>query len=260
VDLKGIKLFVMDMDGTIHIGGELFEWTLPFLGYLKENGIKYVFLTNNSSKSAKDYQNMLEGMGIENPVVFTSGEATARYVKRNFPNKSVCIFGTENLIYVFKDFDIKIDKENPNLLVLGYDTTATYEKIRKFALHLRKGLPYIATHPDINCPSKEGLIPDAGSFIALFEKSTGRTPDFIVGKPNPQMLYEIAQAYSIDISEIAMVGDRLYTDIKMAIDAGALPILTLSGETNIEDVPEKLRERIIIVENIGEITKKLLDS
>ena len=260
MDLKEIKLFVIDMDGTIYIGGELFEWTLPFLEHLEEKGIKYVFLTNNSSKSAKDYQDMLKEMGIENPVVFTSGEATARYVKRNFPNKSVYIFGTENLINVFKNFNIKIDEETPDLLVLGYDTSATYEKIRRFALHLRKGLPYIATHPDINCPSKEGLIPDAGSFIALFEKSTGRTPDFIVGKPNPQMLYEIAQACSVDVSEIAMVGDRLYTDIKMAIDAGAIPILTLSGETNIEDVPEKLRKRIVIVENIGEIAKKLLNS
>ncbi|MCD6450420.1 MAG: HAD-IIA family hydrolase, partial [Thermotogaceae bacterium] len=251
MNLKKIKLFVMDMDGTIHLGGEPFEWTLPFLNYLKEKRIKYVFLTNNSSKSAKDYQKMLENMGIENPVVFTSGEATARYVKRKYPGKSVYILGTENLVNVFKEFDIRIDEENPDVLILGYDTTATYEKIRRFALHLRKGLPYIATHPDVNCPSKEGFIPDAGSFIALFRESTDREPDFIVGKPNPQMLYEIADAYSVDISEVAMIGDRLYTDIKMAIDAGAIPILVLSGETKEADIPDNIRNKIIVVENIG---------
>ena len=255
MNLKKIKLFVMDMDGTIHLGGEPFEWTLPFLNYLKEKRIKYVFLTNNSSKSAKDYQKMLENMGIENPVVFTSGEATARYVKRKYPGKSVYILGTENLVNVFKEFDIRIDEENPDVLILGYDTTATYEKIRRFALHLRKGLPYIATHPDVNCPSKEGFIPDAGSFIALFRESTDREPDFIVGKPNPQMLYEIADAYSVDISEVAMIGDRLYTDIKMAIDAGAIPILVLSGETKEADIPDNIRNKIIVVENIGNIAK-----
>ena len=253
--LTKINLFILDMDGTVHIGGRLFPFARTFFEEVKKAGKEYVFLTNNSSKSAVEYEIMLKNMGIENPRVFTSGEATALYIKENFPGKSTYILGTESLRKTFQSMGIKVTEENPEVLVLGYDTSITYEKIRKFALFLRKGLPYIATHPDINCPSPEGLIPDAGSFISLFEKSTGRTPDVIVGKPNPEMLYEIAKVFKLSTSEIAVIGDRLYTDMEMAKRAGALPILVLSGETSREEAEKQ--PDIFFVENLGDIAKLL---
>ncbi len=253
--LTKIKLFVLDMDGTVHIGGRIFPFARAFFEEVKKAGKEYVFLTNNSSKSAAEYEAMLKNMGIENPKVFTSGKATALYIKENFPEKSCYILGTKSLKKTFQSMGIKVTEENPEVLVLGYDTSITYEKIRKFALFLRKGLPYIATHPDINCPSPDGLVPDAGSFIALFEKSTGRTPETIIGKPNPEILYEIAKVFKLSPTEIAVVGDRLYTDMEMAKRAGALPILVLSGEASREEAEKQ--PDIFFVENIGDIARLL---
>ncbi len=253
MDLSRIKLFVLDMDGTIHIGGKLFDFAKKFFRRVKETGKRYVFLTNNSSKGPKDYEEMLKEMGVEDPVVFTSGEATAGYIKEAFPGKRVYILGTDSLRRVFLQEGVNVVEDDPDVLVLGYDTQVTYEKIRKFAIFLRKGLPYIATHPDINCPSPEGLIPDAGSFIALFEKSTGRVPEKIIGKPNPEMLFEIAKKFGEKVENIAVIGDRLYTDMEMAKRAGALPILVLTGETSFEEA--KKEKGIFIAKDLGEVAK-----
>ncbi len=255
--LKEIELFVLDMDGTVHLGGEIFPWSLPFFDKLRSLNKGYVFLTNNSSKAPWEYENLLIGMGIVEPKVFTSGEATAMYIKNSYNARKVYVFGTDSLKEIFKINGFVLDENEPEILVLGYDTTATYEKIAKFALLLRKKLPYIATHPDINCPSKDGLIPDAGSFIALFEKSTGRLPDVVIGKPNPEILFEISKKYYVSVEKIGVVGDRLYTDIEMALRSGALPILVLSGETKFEDIPDDLFDKILVVENLGELLKML---
>ena len=255
--LEKVKLFVLDMDGTVHIGGKIFPWTIPFLEKVKSLGKDYVFLTNNSSKGPRDYEEMLSKMGIPDPVVFTSGEATARFVLEEFGGVRTYVFGTENLKRVFEREGLSVVEEDPEVLVLGYDTTANYEKIRKFAIFLRKDLPYIATHPDINCPSPEGLVPDAGSFIALFEVSTGRKPDHVIGKPNPAILEELAKKYGLSSEEIAVVGDRLYTDMELARRTGAVSILVLSGETGEEDLKNSGISVDLVVENLGELTKLL---
>ncbi len=251
--LKDVKLFVLDMDGTVHISGELFPWTIPFLERIRELGKRYVFLTNNSSKGPKDYENELNKMGIPDPVVYTSGEATALYIKEKFGSVRLFVMGTKNLMRVFESNGFYIDGENPEVLVLGYDTEVTYEKIRKFAIFLRKNLPYISTHPDINCPSKDGLIPDAGSFMALFKVSTGREPEKIIGKPNPQILYTLSERFGVPLNQIAVVGDRIYTDIKLAKNSGAVSVLVLSGETSREDLRKSDVSPDIVVENLWEL-------
>ena len=255
--LEKVKLFVLDMDGTIHIGGKVFPWTIPFLERVKLLGKDYVFLTNNSSKGPKEYEKILASMGIPNPVVFTSGEATARFVIEKFGKVRVYVFGTESLKKVFKEEGLFVVEESPEVLVLGYDTTADYEKIRKFALFLRRGLPYIATHPDINCPSPEGLIPDAGSFISLFEASTGRKPEYIIGKPNPAILEELSKKYGLSFAEIAVVGDRLYTDMELARRTGAVSVLVLSGETSEDDLRDSGFPVDIVVRNLDELRRIL---
>ncbi len=251
--LRNVELFVLDMDGTIHIDGEIFPWTLPFLNRIRDLGKKYVFLTNNSSKGPEDYEEDLKKMGIQDPKVYTSGEATAFYIKEKFGNIRVFILGTRKLVRVFERSGLIFDEDNPEVLVLGYDTEITYEKIRKFAIFLRKGLPYISTHPDLNCPSKEGLIPDAGSFIALFKASTGREPEKIVGKPNPQMLYSLSEKYSTPVEKIAVIGDRLYTDMKLAKNSGAASVLVLSGETSREDLERSDLVPDVVVNNLGDL-------
>ena len=251
--LKDIELFVLDMDGTVHIDGELFPWTIPFLNKVRESGKRYVFLTNNSSKGPEDYEKDLKEMGIPDPAVYTSGEATAMYVKEKFGDVRIFILGTEKLARVFEKSGLIVDENNPDVLVLGYDTEVTYEKIKKFAIFLRRGLPYISTHPDLNCPSKDGLIPDAGSFIALFKASTGREPEKIVGKPNPQMLHSLSEKFNIPPNKIAVIGDRLYTDIKLAKNSGAVGILVLSGETSREDLEKSDVVPDMVVKNIGEL-------
>ncbi len=254
-DLANVELFVMDMDGTIYLGDEVFPWTLPFLESIKKSGRRYVFLTNNSSKGPKDYVRKLRKLGIpvDEDGVFTSGEATARFVKREYPGSKVYLIGTPELRMVFEEEGVKLVEDDPDILVLGYDTTINYEKIRKGALFLRKGVVYIATHPDVNCPSPEGLVPDAGSFIAMFRESTSRSPDHIVGKPNPGILIELSRKANVSIDRIAIIGDRLYTDVELARRAGAISILVLSGETKPEDLKRSETIPDFVVENLGEI-------
>ncbi len=255
--LKNIRLFVLDMDGTIYIDDSLFPWTLPFLDTVRESGKRYVFLTNNSSKGPEDYEEKLKKLGIPNPTVFTSGEATASFILKKFGKVRVYIFGTDSLKKVFRKAGLNVVEDDPEVLILGYDTQVTYEKVKKFAVFLRRDLPYVATHPDINCPSKDGLIPDAGSFMALFETSTGRAPDFVVGKPNPQMLYTLVQKFGLKPHQVAVVGDRLYTDMKLAKNSGAVAVLVLSGETTKRDLERSDVKPDFVVENLGELTEML---
>ena len=254
-DLAEIELFVMDMDGTVYLGDEVFPWTLPFLRSVLISGRRYVFLTNNSSKGPKDYVEKLRRLGIpvEDGGVFTSGEATARFIKRRYPGSGVYLIGTPELRSVFLEEGVTLTDDDPDILVLGYDTTIDYEKIRKGALLLRRGVVYIATHPDVNCPSPEGLIPDAGSFIAMFRESTSRSPDHVIGKPNPEILIELAGKMGVPIDRVAVVGDRLYTDMALARNVGAVSILVLSGETKLEDLTESEVKPDFVVENLGEI-------
>ncbi|HOJ88990.1 MAG TPA: HAD hydrolase-like protein, partial [Pseudothermotoga sp.] len=148
-------------------------------------------------------------------------------------------------------------KTDPQVVVLGYDTEVNYEKLALGCLFIRKGVDYIATHPDINCPSADGPLPDAGSFISLIERSTGRKPDFIVGKPNPLMLKMIVEKTGVEPERIAMVGDRLYTDMEFAKRSGIFSILVLSGESTLEDLKKVEEKPDLVLQNIGELALML---
>jgi NagD protein len=232
---------------------------MEFLKKVKTSGKKFMFLTNNSSKSSKDYINKLSKMGIniENSEIFTSGEATCLYLKDAYPaNTKYFVMGTDSLVKELESHGLKIDDENPDVVILGYDTTITYEKIRKTALFLRKGLPYIATHPDINCPSPEGFIPDAGSYISLFEVSTGRKPNLIIGKPN-RYIIDMAMKKAGVVSNAAIIGDRLYTDIASGINAGIKTILVLTGETTLEDLEHSKIKPNYVLDSIKDLIDKI---
>lgn len=238
-NINAIKTFILDMDGTIYLGDKMIEGAVEFLRHLEAQNIDYLFLTNNSSKNRDAYQNKFHKLGLEidKDRIFTSGEATAIYLK-NIKNKAkIYLLGTSYLEEEFYShgFDIiKTHDEKPDFVVLGFDTSLNYEKLWMACDFIREGVPFIATHPDINCPLEGGrYMPDAGSMIKLIEASTGISPE-IIGKPSHHIVESILEKYHLDKSEIAMVGDRLYTDILLGVNSGITSILVYSGETTQE--------------------------
>src|SRR5690606_6268671 len=242
--LKNIKHIALDMDGTIYNGTTLFPFTIPFLAKLKEMGIGYSFLTNNPSKSTSDYLVHLSKMGINavREEMYTSAQATISYIKTNIPEaKRLFLLGTPSMIKEFEQagFISTTDDEDdtPDAVVVGLDMTLSYDRLCRASWWVAQKLPYVATNPDRVCPTdKKTILVDCGAIYTCIEHATGRLPDIVVGKPNPSMLDGILKRYKLQPSEVLMVGDRIYTDVKMAQNAGAIGVLVLSGETTMDIV------------------------
>lgn len=260
--LQTIDTYLLDLDGTFYLGDDIFPWSHAFVEAMETLGKNFIFVTNNSSQSADFYVQKIRKMGvtITEDQVFTSGQATIFYLKKyNYPQK-IYLVGTPDLEQEFTEAGFILTEKDPETVVLGFDMTLTYEKLQIACSLIRSGVPFIATHPDFNCPTPEGPIPDCGAMIALITASTGVEPK-IIGKPYPEMIEALRAKYGLeDPSKVAMVGDRLYTDIAMGNDAGINSILVLSGEATLEDVEESDVKPDLIVENIGEITNTLLNS
>ncbi|MFZ7131082.1 MAG: HAD-IIA family hydrolase [Eubacteriales bacterium] len=233
--IQDIKYFLLDMDGTIYLGNKLIHGVMEFLKKLKDRDIRYIFLTNNSSKDKEEYLDKLNGFGIHaiEDDVFSSGDATIHYLKKYTMYKKIFLLGTPALKRSFEKsgFEVVLKKNSEiDCVVLGFDTTLTYEKLWAACDYVRE-FPYIATHPDFNCPIEYNkVMPDIGAIIAFIKAATGKEP-LIIGKPYPQMLDSIIDHYHMKKEELCIVGDRLYTDIKMGKDLGIQSILVLSGET-----------------------------
>jgi 4-nitrophenyl phosphatase len=253
--LSQIRFFLLDMDGTFNLGDHLIEGSLRFIETLKKQDKDFIFLTNNSSKHRKLYADKMTRLGLPIPEekVFTSGEATAVYLKENFSGAAVYIVGTQALEEEFRFHGFDPDNENPQLVVLGFDTTLTYQKLWKLCDTVRAGLPYFATHPDFNCPTETGYMPDIGATIAYVKASTGREPDLVVGKPNRIIVDALAQKLNLSIDEMAMVGDRLYTDIALGKTSGITTCLVLSGETQEGDLAGSPFKPDYVFESLGSI-------
>ncbi|MDO9545382.1 MAG: HAD-IIA family hydrolase [Pelolinea sp.] len=249
--LEKIKCFLLDLDGTFYLGENLLPGASEFLDLLKKKKIDFLFLTNNSSKDADQYIEKLTqyGLKVEKEKILTSGEATVSYLKRKNPEAKVFLVGTKALEQEFVNGGFRLVDEHPDMAVLGFDTSLTYNKIWKFCDLVREGIPYIATHPDINCPTENGFMPDIGSFMALIKSSTGRNADIIIGKPYDHMVDAVLERTGFKKSEIAMIGDRLYTDIAMG-NAGITTILVLSGETKRGDLVNSAIKPDIIVDDL----------
>jgi NagD protein len=239
-DLSKLRHIVLDMDGTIYLGGTLFSSTLPFLAQLEQRGIGYTFVTNNCSHSRAAYVNRLRNLGIdvEPEAISTSAQATVYYLHSKLPDmKRLFVLGTAGLNEDLRHGGYEIVDKHPDVVVVGFDSALTYDRLAQTAYWIAQQLPYIATHPDRVCPTDKPIVlPDCGAICALLESATGRKPDAIPGKPSPAMLLSIIERQGVMPGETAMVGDRLYTDIRMARDAGAVAILTLTGEAKRGDV------------------------
>ena len=256
--LKGIRHVALDMDGTIYMGMSLFDYTKPFLARLKQMGITYSFLTNNPSTSIPDYLKKLAGMGIEATAdeMYTTALATIDYIKRHLPEaKRLFILGTPSMTseFVKAGFEVAEDSadDRPDAVVVAFDKTLTYDRLCRAAWWIHQGLPYVATNPDKVCPTDQPtVLVDCGSICKCLEHATSRKPDITLGKPDPNMLSGIMQRYGLRADEIAMVGDRIYTDVQMAFNAGAFGVLVLSGETTLDIVAEAPRKPDLTADSI----------
>lgn len=236
MELRDVKCFLLDMDGTFYLGNQLIDGSLSFIDKVVSSGRDFMFLTNNSSHNANFYVQKLAKMGlnIDRSKVMTSGEATCEKINELYPGKRAFVLGNEFLVEEMKEAGVVVDNENPEIVVIGYDTTLDYRKMTAVCDFVRAGLPYIATHPDFNCPTETGFAPDIGAIMAFIEASAFRRPELIVGKPHAGIVRAALARTGRRAGEMAMVGDRLYTDIETGIRNGMLSILVMSGETTEE--------------------------
>ena len=242
-ELRSKKVFFFDLDGTLYLGNNLFNGAIELMQAIKEQGKRYFFLSNNSSKSTSDYIKKLNDLNLsanrEN--VILSQHPTINYLKTN-GYKTVFLLGNESLKKEFLEEGVTISEKNPEILILAFDQELTYDRLVKASYLLQKGLPYIATHLDDKCPTEEGFIPDAGGIASLLFKTTERMP-IVFGKPNKEMLLFKLRQINVIPKDAVMFGDRLYTDIKMGREAGVTTCCVLSGETTLEMINKSKSEK-----------------
>ena len=265
--LRKLKHFALDMDGTIYLGTTLFSYTKAFLGGVKEMGLNYSFLTNNPSAGIADYLAKLAKLGIEatREEMYTTSIATIDYIKTHYPEaKRLFLLGTPSMIAEFEKagFISTTDsaEDVPDVVVVAFDKTLQYDRLCRAAWWVSQNVPYIATNPDRVCPTDQPVVlVDCGSICECIAHATGRRPDITLGKPDPNMLSGILTRFGYEADEVAMVGDRIYTDIEMAHNAGAFGVLVLSGETTLEVCDAAPKQPHLVcdsIEVLGELVKE----
>ena len=260
--LQSMKLFLFDMDGTLYLGNQLYPFTIELLDTIKANGGKYLFMTNNSSKSVLDYVKKLEKLGIKatREEFMTSSQATAFYLHKYHEGQRLYVCGTQSLKEEFRNegFTVTTDLDEVDCIVMGFDTELTFQKLHdvSYLLLTRPELPYIATNPDLVCPTEFGSVPDCGSVCIGIKNATGREP-IVIGKPSPLMPQLAMEKLGIAKEETCVVGDRIYTDVKSGLNAGITGILVLSGETTREILEASEDKPHLVLENAGQILDAL---
>ena len=260
--LQSMKLFLFDMDGTLYLGNQLYPFTIELLDTIKANGGKYLFMTNNSSKSVLDYVKKLEKLGIQatREEFMTSSQATAFYLHKYHEGQRLYVCGTHSLKEEFRNegFTVTTNLDEVDCIVMGFDTELTFQKLHdvSYLLLTRPELPYIATNPDLVCPTEFGSVPDCGSVCIGIKNATGREP-IVIGKPSPLMPQLAMEKLDIAKEETCVVGDRIYTDVKSGLNAGITGILVLSGETTREILEASEDKPHLVLENAGQILDAL---
>ena len=257
--IKKIRCFALDMDGTIYLGEQWIAGAQDFLKAVKDSGRTYVFLTNNSSKNPCVYVEKLTRMGlsVDETQIITSGDATIYYIKKHYPGKKIFLLGNEMLQEQFEKEGVLLTKDTPDLVVTAFDTTLDYQKMCKVCDYVRAGLPYISTHPDYNCPTETGFIPDAGAIHAFIHASAFRYPDKIIGKPNAEIVNYLIDRVGYQRDEIMMIGDRLYTDVAAGTNNGLHSALVLSGEATLTDCEKSDVKPELIFDSVKDIIRYL---
>lgn len=264
--LRHIRHLALDLDGTIYRGKTIFATSIPFLELVTKLGIGYTFLTNNPSKSNADYHAKLRAMGIKAKPdqLYTSGQSTIEFLQENWPQvKTLFVLGTPSMCDTFAQagYILLADDpaKRPDAVVVGFDPTITYSRLCRAAWWISRGTPYFATNPDNVCPTDEPtVLVDCGSITAALERATGCAPVKVLGKPDIAMLHGILRRHSLQPRQLAMVGDRLYTDIAMARRAGALGVLVLTGETTAAQAAAHRPRPEMIAPSLAELGRQLL--
>ena len=252
--LDGIAAVFLDLDGTICLGGSLIGGASEFLDRLENRGIRRFFLSNNSSKSVGQYLEKLSGLGIdadEGEVLLSTHDLIAWLSNEGVSD--TFLVGTEGMREMLEEHGFSTNSKEPELVVLGYDTEISYEKLSTASVHLHNGVPMVASHPDMVCPSPGGGLPDTGAYMALFEATTGVRPSHICGKPNKGMILHKIEELGLEPASCAMVGDRLYTDMEMAERAGVHGILVLSGEATRGDLEGSGLNPSLVVDSVSSL-------
>ena len=237
--IENLKLYLFDMDGTLYLGSRLYDFTIELLEEIKRTGGKYLFITNNSSKSVNDYVKKLASMGISatREDFLTSSQATAYYLHKHHEGKTLYVCGTESLKEELRGegFTVTTDLTKVECIVMGFDTELTFQKLHdvSYLLLTQPDLPYIATNPDLVCPTEFGSVPDCGSVCIGIKNATGKEP-IVIGKPSPLMPQLAMDKVGVAPEQTCVVGDRIYTDVKSGLAAGCVGILVLSGETTVD--------------------------
>ena len=253
--LLNTRLFLLDMDGTLYLGDEVFDGAIDYIHTIRKSGREYIYLTNNSSRAGTDYVNRLRRLGFpcEPENVFTSGMATAMYLNNKFHGCTVFPVGTKAFLGELSSYGVKLGEDDVKVVCVGFDTELTYEKLDKAVHYLRRGAAFVAANPDWVCPMPgDEVLPDCGSICALLTAASGREPEFI-GKPNRNMVDIISQKTGIPNGQICCVGDRLYTDIAVAQNAGAVSVCVLSGESTQEDIDAAERKPDYVLRDVAEL-------
>jgi len=259
-ELTAIRHVVLDLDGTLYRGEQLFAATLPFLERMQSWNIGYTFLTNNTSRSKADYVAKLAKLGIhaDEEQIYTPADSAMVYLREQLPGvKSIAVLGTPSLCQQFEQAGFGVTWQSPQAVVVGFDMTLNYDRLCRAAYWISNGLPFIATHPDLICPTDEPtVLVDCGSICACLTAATGRSP-LVLGKPDPRILLDLAARHRLSPPQLVMVGDRLYTDIAMAKAAGVLAVLVLSGEATSEQAEACSEPPDLVVSDIGEFGRQL---
>jgi len=259
-DLAGLRHVVLDLDGTLYRGDRLFEAALPFLAKLQSWNIGYTFLTNNTSRSKADYVAKLRKLGIEasESQIYTPADSAIRHLHERLPGvQAIAVLGTPSLCRQFKEAGFHVTWDSPQAVVVGFDTTLTYERLCRAAYWISTGLPFIATHPDLVCPTDEPtVLVDCGAICACLTAATQRSP-LVLGKPDPRILLDLCARHGLAPGQLAMVGDRIYTDMVMAQTAGSLAVLVLSGEATATDAAAALQPPDLVVDDVGEFGRRI---
>ena len=256
--LRSMKLFLFDMDGTLYLGDRLYSFTTELLQTIRQKGGKYLFMTNNSSKSVEDYIKKLHKLGIESTRedFITSSQATAYYLHKYHEGQALYVCGTESLKAELRmeGFTVTENMDEVECIVMGFDTELTFQKLHdvSYLLLTKKDLPYIATNPDLVCPTEFGSVPDCGSVCIMIENATGKKP-VVIGKPSPLMPELAMERLGITKEQTCVVGDRIYTDVKSGLNAGITGILVMSGETTPQILAESADKPHLVLEDAGEI-------
>ena len=257
-----VKLYLFDMDGTLYLGDRLYDFTIELLQEIKNTGGKYLFMTNNSSKSVADYIKKLEKLGIsaQREDFMTSSQATAYYLKKHHANQVLYVCGTQSLKEELRNegFTVSEDISKTQCIVMGFDTELTFQKLHdvSYLLLTQPDLPYIATNPDLVCPTEFGSVPDCGSVCGMIYNATGKRP-VVIGKPSALMPQLAMEQTGVSKEETCVIGDRIYTDIKSGLQAGTVTVLVLSGETTLEILNESPEKPDIVLEDASAILKEL---